>query len=317
MQTCFAGIDVSKDHLDLALRQGETVSDRRFANSLEATAELIAYVQAHRPTLIVLEATGGYEHAAAAELASAGFAVAVVNARQVRDFARATGRLAKTDRIDASVLALFAERIQPEARPLKSEVQKELEALVTRRRQVLEIHTAEKNRLSTASKVVQPSLRAHISFLEKQLKETDRALRQAVQKSPLWRTQDDLLQSVPGVGPVISATLMAELPELGRLTRQEVAMLVGVAPLCRDSGGFHGKRVIWGGRASVRSVLYMGILSAVRFNPVLHSFYERLLARGKPKRVAQVACMRKLLVILNSMARTQTHWDPQLHALTC
>ena len=263
-----------------------------------------------QPVLIVLEATGGYQRTLAAALASDGLPVAVVNPRQVRDFARATGQLAKTDAIDAKMLALFAERIRPEVRPLPEAEQQALAALVARRRQLLEMLQAERNRLSMAHKAVQDELRAHIRFLEKRLDKANRALQEAIEASPIWRAKEDLLRSVPGVGPVLSATLLAELPELGRLSGREIAALVGVAPFNRDSGTLRGQRCIWGGRVSVRCALYMGTLVAVRHNPVLRRFYEQLLGRGKAKKVALVACMRKLLVILNAMMKTQTHWNP-------
>jgi transposase len=245
-------------------------------------------------------------------LAARSCPLAVVNPRQVRDFARATGELSKTDQIDARILALFGERIRPEPRPLPDETTELLDALVTRRRQLVDMLTAEKNRLGLARKSAEKSIKAHIRWLERALAGVEGELDLAIAKSPLWRAKEDLLRSVPGIGPVVSRTLLAELPELGTLNRQEIAKLVGVAPLARDSGKRRGNRRIWGGRASVRSALYMATLTASRFNPAIRQFYTRLLAKGKPKKVALVACMRKLLTILNAMIRHKTPWNPEL-----
>lgn len=304
----FVGIDIAKDRLDLDTcphaQPWHTTNDN------QGIAQVIESMHQLQPALIVLEATGGYERVLAAALASDGLSVAVVNPRQVRDFARATGQLAKTDAIDAQILALFAERIRPEVRPLPEVEQQALAALVARRRQLGEMLQAERNRLSMAHKAVQSELRAHIRFLEKRLDKANRALQEVIEASPIWRAQENLLRSVPGVGPVLSATLLAELPELGRLSGREIAALVGVAPFNRDSGTLRGQRCIWGGRVSVRCALYMGTLVAVRHNPVLRRHYEQLLDRGKAKKVALVACMRKLLVMLNAMMKTQTHWNP-------
>jgi len=272
--------------------------------------ELVARCQGLTPTLIVLEATGGYEAAVVAALATAGLPIVVANPRQVRDFAKATGQLAKTDAIDAQVLALFAERVRPEPRPLPDEAAQALEALLTRRRQLVEMLTAERNRLLIARPAVRRDLQQHIRFLERRLREADDDLHTAVKASPLWRVKDDLLQSVPGVGRVVSLTLLAELPELGRLSHKEIAALVGVAPLNRDSGTLRGKRLVYGGRAPVRAVLYMAALVASKCNPVIRTFYLRLRAAGKPAKVALTACMRKLLVILNAMARSGRAWQP-------
>lgn len=304
----FVGIDIAKDRFDLdscpQAQPWHTTNDAKGIN------DVLEAMHALAPALIVLEATGGYERALAAALASEGLPVVVVNPRQVRDFARATGQLAKTDAIDAQILALFAERIRPQLRPLPEAQQQALAALVARRRQLLEMLQAERNRLSMAHKAVQGEVRAHIRFLEKRLDKANRALQAAIEESPVWRAKEDLLRSVPGVGPVLSATLLAELPELGRLSGREIAALVGVAPFNRDSGTLRGQRCIWGGRVSVRCALYMATLVAVRHNPVLRSFYAGLLGRGKAKKVALVACMRKLLVMLNAMMKTQTHWNP-------
>jgi transposase len=264
------------------------------------------------PELIVIEATGGYENALVAALGTAGLLVVVVNPRQVRDFAKAMGLLAKTDRIDASVLALFGERIRPELRELPSGESLELEGLLSRRRQILEMLGAERNRLEHARGAVKKDLQSHIGYLEKRLKKVDEELGERIKTSPLWRAKEELLRSAPGVGPVVSRTLIGELPELGRLSDKKIASLVGVAPFPRDSGTLRGQRVIWGGRASVRAALYMAAVVGIRRNPTLKRFYERLKAAGKPSKVALVACMRKLLCILNSMMRHNKPWDSTL-----
>jgi transposase len=309
---CFVGIDVAKD--DLVVHVHPAAEAWTVPNTGAGLAQLREQLVPLVPTLIVLEATGGYETAAVAALGAAGLPVVVVNPRQVRAFAKATGRLAKTDRVDAEVLALFAERVRPAVRPLTDEATQDLEALLLRRRQLLDMLTAEKNRLGLARKPIRKSLKAHIRYLERELHMTDSDLGAAVAASPLWRATDDLLQSVPGIGPVVAHTLLAELPELGRLTRRQIAALVGVAPVACDSGAQRGQRAIAGGRASVRSALYMAALVATRHNPVLRGCYERLRAVGKPKKVALVACMRKLLVILNAMLRTHTPWQPTFAA---
>jgi transposase len=309
----YYGLDVSKDHLDLGT---PTEDSRRFPYTPSGIDAMLHELTTAPVDLLVLEATGGLEHTVAAALAAAGLPVAVVNPRQVRDFARATGRLAKTDQIDAQVLALFAERVRPAVRDLPGEEQRALTALVTRRRQILQMLMAEKNRRTRADRVVLPDLNAHIAFLESRLDETDRSLRAVIEASPVWRTGDDLLQSVPGIGPTASATLLAELPELGHLSPKEAAALVGVAPFNCDSGTRRGTRRIWGGRASVRRVLYMATLVAVRYNDVLREHYKQLLDRGKAKKVALVACMRKLLVWLNAIMREQQPWNPGYHGVT-
>lgn len=309
----YFGIDIAKDHLDLASTAGLA---RRLAYTDEGLDELSSELRQHTVELLVVEATGGLEHALAAHLAAEGVPVVIINPRQVRDFARAIGRLAKTDRIDASVLALFAERLQPEPRAVPSEQERALAALVARRRQLGQMLQAEKNRLRRADAVVVPDLEAHIAFLSARLVDTEEALRQAIEHSPVWRADADLLQSMPGVGPAVSATLLAELPELGRLSAQQVAALVGVAPFNCDSGTMRGQRRIWGGRAAVRSALYMAALGAVRYNPVLRAHYEQLVQRGKAKKVALVACMRKLIVWLNAMVRDRQRWNVELHSIT-
>jgi transposase len=257
-----------------------------------------------------MEATGGFEVPAAAALAAAEIPVVIVNPRQVRDFAKATGQLAKTDAVDARILALFAERVRPLVRSLPDEEAQTLDALLTRRRQIIEMITAEKNRLGFALKPLHKSIEKHIRWLERQLVDVDRDLDDRIRRSPVWKAKSDLLQAVPGVGPNLARTLIAELPELGQLSHKQIAALVGVAPLARDSGRFRGKRMIFGGRAPVRTALYLSIWSASKWNPVIRVFYRRLRANGKPPKVAQVACMRKLLTILNAMIRDGRAWDP-------
>jgi transposase len=259
---------------------------------------------------VILEATGGFELPLVGALLAAGLPVTVVNPRQVRDFARATGQLAKTDAIDARVLAHFGEAVRPELRPLPNEATRELAALVARRRQLIEMLTAEKNRLRLAARAVRRDIEQHIRWLERRLSDLDGNLAQQVRSSPNWRARDDLLQSVPGIGPVSSVTLLAQLPELGRLNRKEIAALVGVAPLNRDSGTLRGRRRVWGGRRHVRATLYMATLVATRCNPTIRSFYTRLLAAGKPKKLALTASMRKLLITLNAMLRNNVPWQP-------
>jgi transposase len=309
----FVGIDVSKAHLDVAVRSGP--EPWRLRNEEAEIHSLVRRLQELAPALVVCEATGGYEKALVAALAAAQMPIVVVNPRQVRDFAKATGKLAKTDAIDAGILALFAERVRPEPRELKEEDLQAFEALLTRRRQLIEMITAERNRAGiTQAAAVKTRIQEHLTWLGRELDTLDQELDQAIQDSPLWRAKEDLLRSVPGVGPILSRTLIAELPELGRLRSREIAALVGVAPLNRDSGTLRGKRMVWGGRAPVRAALFMAALVAKRHNPVIRAFYERLLEKGKPKKVALVACMRKLLIILGSMLRHGTRWDPQ-HAL--
>jgi transposase len=313
--TC-VGIDVAKDHLDLAIRfDSEKKRTRRFDNNSDGIDQLEELLTQVEPERIVLEATGGYERPVSAALAAAGLPVAVVNPRQTRDFARATGRLAKTDEIDACVLALFAERIKPEVRPAPSADQEAFSALVARRRQLQKMKTAEENRLGTApSEAVRSDIEEHLGFLEERLEETERQIEEAVENSPLWREEEELLCSIPGVAEATAHVLMAELPELGEANRQEIAKLAGVAPLNRDSGKHRGERSTWGGRASVRKALYMAALSATQYNRKIREFYDRLVDRGKAKKTALVACMRKLLVIMNTMMKNGTHWNPEYQA---
>jgi transposase len=304
------GIDVAKAVLDVAVRpQSE---ERHLANDAAGIAEIVEWLEALHPQVIVVEATGGYEAALVAELGVTGLPVAVVNRRQVRDFARATGRLAKTDRLDAQALAHFGQAVRPTPRPLLNDEAQALAALLERRRQVVAMRTAEANRLgATRVAVVRARIQAHLAWLEADLEEIDGNLRQRLRTSPLWREQDNLLQSVPGIGPILSLTFLAELPELGRLSHRQIAALVGVAPLNRDSGTLRGRRAVWGGRRAVRTALYMGTLRATRCNPPIQAFYARLLAAGKAKKVALVACMHKLLTMLNAMVRHQAHWQAQ------
>ncbi|MDP7588995.1 MAG: IS110 family transposase [Dehalococcoidia bacterium] len=304
----FVGIDVSKDRLDVADRPAGEVwqvsyDSRGISDLVERLGELSPY-------LVVLEATGGLELTLTGELAAVGLPVAVVNPRHVRDFARAAGKLAKTDALDAQVLAHFAEAMQPEPRPLPDASAQEFRAMVTRRRQLVEMITAEKNRFRTATHRVRPQVQGHIRWLEESLEGLDKDLGDLIRSSPLWRAKEKVLRSTPGVGPVLSMTLLSDLPELGVLNRGEIAALVGVAPFNRDSGTLRGKRKVWGGRGQVRAALYMAALVATRYNPVLREFYQRLCAAGKPKKVALTACMRKLLTILNTMVRDHRHWNP-------
>jgi transposase len=309
----YVGIDVAKAHLDVA--EGSTGALWRVANDEIGITEALRRLEVVAPALVVLEATGGYEASVAAALGVAGVPVAVVNPRQVRDFAKSMGKLAKTDALDARILALFGERVQPAARPLPDAQAQELSGLLTRRRQVVGMLTAEKNRLHIAPTAVRKDIHNHISWLERSLAKLNAELGDALQQSPLWRETEDLLRSAPGVGPVLTLTLVAEVPELGTLDRRQIAALVGVAPFNRDSGTLRGKRTVWGGRAPVRAVLYMATLVATRFNPVIRAFYQRLLAAGKPKKVALTACMRKLLTILNAMIKHRTPWRVD-HALS-
>lgn len=310
----FIGIDVSKARLDVAMRpSGENESVSNDQPGIKALVKRLSELQ---PALIVLEATGGVERQLTRALASAELPVVVVNPRQVRDFAKATGQLAKTDSIDARVLARFAQAVRPAVRPLPNEITLELRALIARRRQITEMIVAERNRLGAASKSVRKRIDAHIRWLEGELGRADKDLDQSIRQSPIWKENEELLRSVPSIGPVISRTVLAELPELGQLNRKQIAALVGVAPLNRDSGTLRGRRAIWGGRATVRAALYMAALVASRRNPVIRAFYKRLRTAGKAPKVALVACMRKLLTILNSMIKHKTHWSENIFQTT-
>ncbi len=302
----FVGIDVSKARLDMAVRP----ADERWQVPRDEAGigQLVSRLKRLEPVMVLLESSGGLEHPVAAALASEAVPVVVVNARQVRDFARATGKLAKTDALDAAILAHFAEVVRPPVRPLRDAETRLLNALVARRRQVIVMRGSEKNRLHAASAAVRPRIEAHIAWLDRELNELDEQLRKTIMQSPVWREKDDLLRTVPGVGYHLSLTLLAYLPELGTLDRRQIAALVGVAPFNRDSGTLRGKRTVWGGRARVRAALYMGALVASRFNPVIRDFYQRLLAAGKPRKLALTACMRKLLVILNSVLKHGVPW---------
>jgi transposase len=309
-RSVYVGIDVGKEHLDVA-RHGED-EVWRFTNDDSGIQALVDRLAPFAPELVVLEATGGFEFPAAAALAAASIPVVIANPRQTRDFAKSTGQLAKTDTIDARGLAFFAARVRPEVRELPSEATRALEAILARRRQIIEMTTAEKNRLGFALKPVQKGIQKHIRWLERQLSDVDQDLDSMIRRSPVWAAKQDLLQTVPGVGPNLSRTLLADLPELGRLSHKQIAALAGVAPIARDSGKFRGKRATWGGRAPVRAALYMSVWSAAKWNPVIRAFHDRLRAKGKPAKVAQVACMRKLLTILNAMIRDGVEWDPSI-----
>jgi transposase len=307
MDSVFVGIDVSKDRLDICVRpQGESFI---VARDDEALAGLVDRLGRLSPHLIVLEATGGLQLKVAGALAAAGLPVAVVNPRQVRDFARATGQLAKTDRLDAAVIARFAQAVRPEPRPLPDEISTALMALVARRRELVQLRVAERNRRRQVSaKWVQRDLDSSIEALTERIEAIDLEIENHVKGSPIWRIQENLLKSVPGVGNVVSRTLIAELPELGHLTRRKIAALVGVAPMARESGLWKGRRIIAGGRPNVRAALYMAAVTASRRNPVIAALYDRLIAAGKPPKVALTAAMRKLLVILNAIVRDQKPW---------
>lgn len=305
----YVGIDVSKNRLDVNLRPEDSTFG--VPNRAEGIKELIERLQSLKVERVVFEATGGYEMELMAALVEAGFAAHRINPRQVRDFAKATGQLAKTDRIDARVLAHYAEAIAPELRPLPDADQQVFNGLMDRRRQLVEMIAMEQNRLrSLAAKAVQRSIRDHLDWLRRQLKGIDKDLGQFIGKDVALKARETILQSVPGIGPVVARGILAYLPELGTVDSKQIAALAGVAPLSRDSGTFRGKRTIWGGRAHVRALLYMGALVASRHNPVLRTFYERLLRAGKSKKTALVACMRKMLVILNAMVKNNTHWTP-------
>ena len=308
----FVGIDVSKDRLDVAVLPSE--ESWSTANQDEDIQSLVKRVRSLKPELIVLEATAQLEMPLVGALAARGLPVAVVNPRHVREFARASGILAKTDRIDAQVLARFGEKMRPEVRPLKDKETRELTALMTRRRQLVGMLVAERSRLAAAPQAVRKDIKTHIAWLEKKLSNMNDHLAETIKNSSVWREKDALLQSVPGVGPVLSTSLLSGLPELGTLNRRQIAALVGVAPFNRDSGAFRGKRSVWGGRGHLRSVLYMATLAATRSNPVIRTFYHRLCEAGKPRKVALTACMRKLLTILNAILKSQTPWQAQCAA---
>lgn len=306
-QLTYVGIDVSKERLDVATRPSGAFFS--VPNSPEGIDELTRKLTELKPAGIVIEATGGYQMAASAALMRAELPVSVVNARHVRDFAKAVGKLAKTDKIDANVLAQFGEAVQPECRPLPDEQQQELTTLMSRQRQVVEMITMEKNRLhSCSSNRVRKTIQAHIDWLTKESEKIKKDLDDLIRNTPAWRDRDRIYRSVPGVGPVVSAAMLAYLSELGMISNKKIAALAGLAPYNRDSGKRRGKRAVWGGRSRIRNLLYMAVVSAIKNNPVIRAFYRRLVEAGKPKKVALTACMRKLLVILNSMARSASEW---------
>ena len=308
MEQVYAGIDVSKDRLDVAVAPSEKTW--QFSNDEEGINQLVAALRGLSPALIVLEPTGGYETLAVVALAAEGFNVAVVNARLVREYARVTGRLAKTDKIDSLVMASYAETIKPKIRPLGDDEARKIKAKVSRRRQLVDMIKAETSRLDkTYHEDIKLNILSHIAWLRDETNKINGELREAIKTSPIWREKDELLQSVPGIGKVLSATLLAELPELGTLNRKKIAALVGVAPFNCDSGKMRGKRMIWGGRAPVRAALYMAAMVGMRFNPVVRAFYQRLVAQGKAKKVALVACMRRLLTILNAILKNRRAWQ--------
>jgi len=304
------GIDVSKSHLDI-----DTYPDaapKRYVNDDTGRLTACTHLQSLSPALIVVEATGGLESPLVGLLAGKGLAVAVINPRQARDFAKAIGVLAKTDRVDAFMLARFAQAIKPPVRALKPEETQALDALLTRRRQLVEMVTAESNRQSSANAKVAKQIRKHIAWLEKRLDESNDDLDNMIRNSPLWQHKAEIMQSILGVGRVTATTFLADLPEIGALSRREISALVGVCPYSRDSGSFRGRRSIWGGRARVRAALYMAAIVASRHNPVIKAFYEKLTRAGKAKKVALVACMRKLLIIINTMLKTDSAWNPKI-----
>lgn len=304
------GIDVSKAKLDGAiLPGGEEFTTSNDEAGCRALATKLKDIQ---PTRVVLEATGGHENLIAGILSAEGLPVVVVNARQVRDFAKATGKLAKTDRVDARILARFGEAIKPEPRPLKDDEAQAVTAIITRRRQIVDMITAEKNRLAISHESVKKDIRETIEWLQKRLEDINNDLSKNIEANNVWKAKIDILQTCKGIGPGNSAMMVCSLPELGTLNRREMAALVGICPYNRDSGTMRGKRAIFGGRASVRAMLYMGTLSAIRCNPVIKAFYQRLINAGKLRKVAIVACMRKLLTILNAMLKNMTPWNPQL-----
>jgi len=306
----FVGIDVSKSTLDVCVEPAvQTLHVTYDDAGIRQIADCLKDVS---PALIVIEATGGLEVRIATELASQGLPVAVINPRQARDFAKASGRLAKTDQVDAAVLAAFAKAIRPQIRPLKDADTRALDDMVSRRRQLIEMRVQEALRLGTAtSKPLQKSLKRHIAWLDKQITSVDNDLNKRLRESEVWRAKDDLLRGIPGVGAVTTLTLLAKCPELGTLNRREIAALTGVAPLANDSGKHRGRRFIWGGRADVRAVLYMAAISAIRCNNIIKAFADRLKKAGKPPKVVIVACMRKLLTIMNAMLKNNTPWNPE------
>lgn len=302
----YVGIDISKDNLDVA--ELPSKERRQYPNDHEGIHKLIPWLKKLPVEIVVMEPTGGYEALVAASLSSKHVPLAIVNARQIRQYARAKGILAKTDSIDAMIMAEFAEVVKPEVRQIPDKQTREIKMIVSRRRQLLEMITAEKNRVSTADDSIKSGIQAHIVWMKKEVENIDKDLRGKIESSPVWQVKDNLLQSIPGVGKVLSSTILAELPELGKLNRKQIAALVGVAPYNCDSGNMRGKRAVWGGRAAIRSVLYMATVVSITHNPVIKAFYDRLVEKGKAKKVALVACMRKLLVIMNAIMKTEKPW---------
>jgi transposase len=303
----YIGIDVSKATLDVAVTGQKEI--KTFANGEKDIKQVVTYLKKQKPTLVVMEATGGLEKLISASLSVEGIPTVVVNPRQVRDYARSKGKLAKTDAIDARIIMEFARDIRPEVRPLTNDFTNEIKALLVRRQQVQEMITAENNRLWSAGLRVKPSIQEHLDWLKRELNDLNNDLEDKIKNSPIWKEKDDLLRSVPGVGPVLSYTLLSALPELGSLNRKQIAALAGVAPFNRDSGKYRGKRMTKGGRTIVRTILYMATLVATRFNPVIRPYYQHLLEKGKEKKVALTACMRKMLVILNAIMREHRSWE--------
>ncbi len=306
-----AGVDVSKENLDVCLLPART--SQRFSNNESGCAELAKVLLAAAPSRVIFESTGGLEMLAVGMLSAVSLPVIIVNPRQIRDFAKACGLLAKTDKLDAKIIALFGQKIEPEIRPLKDEATQELSALISRRRQLVDMLTAEKNRLSAAPKTVRKGISTHIEWLEQQISSLDDDISKFIQSSPAWKAKEQILTSVKGIGPVSAATLLAALPELGSVSRHKISALAGLCPYNRDSGKHKGKRAIWGGRAAIRTVLYMATLAAIRFNPLIKAFYDRLRKAGKVHKVAITASMRKLLVILNAMVRNNRSWDSTIN----
>lgn len=303
------GVDVSKMWLDVASTLDGDV--QRLSNDAEGIEVVRQRAQQFEVQRITVEASGGWQTQLVAALVHAGLPVVVVNPRQVREFARATGRLAKTDRIDAQVLCAFTLAVQPPLRELKDQQAEALSALLSRRQQLLGMRTAEKNRLTLAVRgPVRKNLKAHIQWLDRHLRDTDRDLQQLIEASPVWQAKENLLTSAPGIGNTTARALIGQLPELGRLSHKQIAALAGLAPFNRDSGSLRGQRMLWGGRHTVRTAMYMATIAAIRFNPLIRDFYQRLKAKGKPSKVAIAACMRKLLVVLNAMLRDQKSWEP-------
>jgi transposase len=305
----FVGIDVSKERLDVATHRG--LETRSFENTADGVQQLVSWLQGVTPVLVVMEATGGYELEAAYALCAAGLKVAVVNPRQVRDFAKSTGKLAKTDALDARVLAHFGEAVKPEVRPLPDDERADLIAQMTRRRQLIEMLVAERNRMSVARPSLRHGIADHIAWLKSQLGDVDKDLKTRIRESDSWKEKVDLLSSFRGIGPVNVAMLLAFLPELGKVNRKKISSLVGNAPHACDSGMMKGKRSCWGGRAQVRAALYMAAVASLRHNPTIKAFYDRLIKAGKPPKVALTACSRKILVTLNAMVRDNKPWEAE------